>query len=252
MRTAARAGMLRVVVKHQIGTIPFGVPIEHAPLDKEELENYERQVVDAICAAIADFSDVTLFDCGADIGAFSALVCSKSKSIGRVIAFEPNPNTRDVVARNISWLPVQSQLVTKAVSNFEGNGRLESPSSDPADVARFLVPGEGPVQVTTVDSMQIRGGDIAIKIDVEGGELNVLKGASETIRAARACALTIEAHPEVSKRTRQDPVECLTYLESLRPFSYRIAETGTEVWPGAPVIKSGQTAVWNIVARSKG
>jgi hypothetical protein len=34
------------------------------------------------------------------------------------------------------------------------------------------------------------------------------------IRAARGCAVTVEAHPLVAVRTGRDRVECLRFLES--------------------------------------
>jgi len=147
-------------------------------------------------------------------------------------------------------MPIRSRVVAKAVSSSEGRGRLESPPYDPAaDVAR-LMPGDGPIEVTTVDGCGVRGGDVAIKIDVEGGELEVLHGAKETIDAARACAVVIEAHPLVAARTGRDPVECLQFLESIRPFSFLVAETGARISTSAPIPRDGQAEVWNVIGES--
>jgi hypothetical protein len=109
LRIAARAGILDVVVRHQIGSVTFGVPISHVQWDRHDLENYESSTIDRLCAAIADWEAVTLVDCGADIGAFSSLMCSKSGRVARVIAFEPSPNATEFLNWNISQLPVRSQ-----------------------------------------------------------------------------------------------------------------------------------------------
>ena len=74
-----------------------------------------------------------------------------------------------------------------------------------SDHARFLVPGDGPLEVVTIDSFGVRGGNVAIKIDVEGGELEVLKGAAETISSARKCVVTVEAQPPSRKAHQARP-----------------------------------------------
>ena len=101
--------------------------------------------------------------------------------------------------------------------------------------------------MTNIDSLNVRGGNIAIKLDIEGGELNALKGAVETVTSAHECVITLEAHPMVARRTGQDPVECLRFLTALRPFHFIIAETGERPLLSAPLVKSGQTDIWNVV-----
>jgi len=177
-----------------------------------------------------------LFDCGADIGTFSALVCSKTSRVAQVVAFEPNPDVSEFLEHNLSQLRVPSEAITKAVSCFEGTGRLEFPHYDHSDHGRFLVPGDGPVEVVTIDGVGVRGGDVAIKIDVEGGELEVLKGAAGTISAVRNCVISFEGHPRVAQRLKRDPIECLRFLQSLRPFSFVVAETGESPSTASPLI----------------
>jgi FkbM family methyltransferase len=243
-------GMLNEVVQYRLGRgVSFEVPLFRADTcwDQHDVEDYEAQLIRVFCGLLDRLSDVVLFDCGADIGTFSALVCSHTSSVARAIAFEPNPDVTMFLKRNLSQLQVPSQTITKAVSCFNGTGRLEAPDYDSSDVARFLVAADGPLQVVTIDSMNIRGGNIAIKIDVEGSELEVLAGAAKTISSARQCVITLEAHPHVAKRTRRDPVECLRFLNSLRPFEFVIAETGEEPPMSSPLISDGQKAVYNIV-----
>ena len=149
---------------------------------------------------------------------------------------------------NLSQLRVPSRAITKAVSCFKGAGRLEVPAYDSSDHARFLVPGDGPLEVVTIDSLGVRGGDVAIKIDVGGGELDVLKGAAETIASARKCMITVEANPRVVARTKRDPVECLRFLQSLRTFSFLIAETQESASTSSAIIKEGEKVTRNVIA----
>jgi FkbM family methyltransferase len=243
-------GMLNVVAQYQLGRgVSFNVPLFRSDncWDKRDIEGYESLLIHSFCQLLEPLFDVVLFDCGADIGTFSALVCSKTSRITRVIAFEPNPEVRGFLERNLSQLLIPSKAITKAVSSFKGAGRLEMPTYDNSDHARFLVPGDGPLEVVTIDSFGARGGDVAIKLDVEGGELEVLKGARETIASARKCVITVEASPRVAMRTKRDPVECLRFLQSLRPFSFVIAETKESPLTSSPIIKDGQEGARNVV-----
>jgi FkbM family methyltransferase len=247
---SGQLGMLNVVVQYQLGRgVSFSVPLFRADTcwDQRDIEDYETRLINSFCHLLEPLSDVVLFDCGADIGTFSALVCSQTSRVARVIAFEPNPDVVGFMKRNLSQLQVPSEAISKAVSCFNGAGRLEVPDYDNSDHARFLVPGDGPLEVVTIDSFGVRGGNVAIKIDVEGGELEVLRGAAETISSARKCVITMEAHPRVSRRTKRDPVECLRFLQSLRQFSFVIAETAESLLTSSPLIKDGQRANRNVI-----
>jgi FkbM family methyltransferase len=246
-RALGRLGMLDMIAQYDLGRVKFGVPLNRIPWDFVDVANYEAHLIDTFCRAIAPLKNVTLFDCGADIGTFSSLVCSRTDRIARIIAFEPNPDTHEFLRSNLSNLPVLSEVISKAISCFEGRGRLERPRDNLTDHARFLVSGEGPLEVTTIDNMNVRSGDVAIKLDVEGGELEALKGAAGTIAAAHQCVVTVEAHPEVAKRIGHDPVESLQFLESVRPFHFLVAETGEFPSTSAPILRSRQTDIWNVV-----
>jgi FkbM family methyltransferase len=216
-------------------------------MELEDLLQYESALIDLFCSRISPMEDAVLFDCGADIGIFSSAICARSGAISNVLAFEPNGDAFPWLEKNMAALPVPAQAVGCAVANFVGTGKLESPGYDRYYTARFLVPGDGPISVTTIDNYRHFGRSIAIKIDVEGGEIDVLQGAIETIRSARACVIAIEAHPQVASRTGRDPVECLRFIESIRPFQFSVAETGENLSTNRPVLKPGQAEVHNIV-----
>src|SRR5580704_8736602 len=243
-------GMLNVVAQYQLGRgVRFNVPLfrDDTCWDQRDVEEYEEQLIHSFCRLLEPLFDVVLFDCGADIGTFSALVCSQTSRVTRVIAFEPNRDVAGFMKRNLSQLPISSNAVTKAVGCCKGTGRLEVPTYDNSDYARFLVPGDGPLEVVTIDSFGARGGNVAIKLDVEGGELEVLKGAAETISSAQKCVITVEANPRVATRTKRDPVECLRFLQSLRPFRFVIAETKESLVTSSPIIKDGEKDNRNVI-----
>ncbi len=212
-----------------------------------EWRKYESSLVGAFCAAIKDMHEVTLFDCGADLGIFSARVCSQSPNVTRVIAFEPNTAVTDVLKTNLSQLP-NATAVVGGVSNFSGSARLATPSYYDADHARYIVPSEDGFPVVTLDSFGVFGGDVGIKVDVEGAELSVLEGASKTIARASKIVLTLEVHAKVCERTGIHPSKFLKFLDSIRSFTYTIAETGEQVT--AATISPNPAKVLNVVALS--
>ncbi len=248
MRQLAVFGLLRRTTQYDLGGVKFSVPLHKLTWDRKDVFDYEKRLIGAFRQAIAPLEKATLIDCGADIGTFSMLASLNSK-IGRIIAFEPNADVTDILRDNLSRLPLASEVIGKAVSNFVGRGCLERPFYEPHDHARFLQPGDGPISVTKIDALNIRG-DIAIKIDIEGGELEALQGAKETIVAASRCVIAFEAHPMVSKRIGRDPIECLRFLASLRPFRFLVSETGTSPPLSEPLMRPGQTEVWNVIATS--
>jgi FkbM family methyltransferase len=249
-RLLLRLGMLNVVAQYELNHIKFAVPLYRLAWDFKDVKNYEASYVGAFSKALAPCGKVTLFDCGADIGTFSALLCSGTDRIGRVIAFEPNAAAREFLKQNLANLDIDVEMIASAVGSFEGRGQLESPKSDPSDHARFFVPGNGPIHVTTIDSVGVVGGDIAMKLDLEGGEVDALKGAKRTIAAARHCVVGFEASPAVKERTGRDPVHCLEFLESIRAFKFVVAETGESLNSSSPLLKEGQTHIWNVVGWS--
>ncbi len=249
-RLLQRLGMLNVVAQYELNHIKFGVPLYRIPWDFKDVANYEACFIDAFSRALARLRHVTFFDCGADIGTFSALLCARTDRISRVIAFEPNDAAREFLQANLSNVGVPYRVIPSAVSCFEGCGRLERPQYDPSDHARFLAAGSGPITVTTIDNIGAAGGDIAIKLDLEGGELDALKGARKTIATARSCVVGLEASPAVKKRTGRDPIECLEFLKSVRPFEFIVAETGKYPNTSMPILGEGEDNIRNIVGWS--
>ncbi|MDC1366187.1 FkbM family methyltransferase [Pelagibacterales bacterium] len=121
-------------------------------------------------------------DIGANLGLFTYFMSRASK---HVFAFEPNPyplaNLKSLVDKNVTILPI-------ALGNSDGPIKIKIPhhengwSSNGASLSpRSEVPGELiEIQCRKLDSLNINNIGL-IKIDVEGFEIEVLKGAKETI-----------------------------------------------------------------------
>jgi len=156
-----------------------------------------------------------VLDIGAYVGIYSLWV-SKLIDDGFVVAFEPNPlafrwlinNIKLNNATNIKALPyalgddIGKQKFYIAGENVEAsslivNHIVNNPSG------KYLIAGEYVVPVVTLDyiinrSMKIIGKSInyidLAKIDVEGYEMKVLKGAEETLQKGLISKFVIEVH----------------------------------------------------------
>ena len=231
LRTLARSlGQLNRVVQY---SLPRDVHID-VPLYRpencwtaQELNEYEPELVNALAEAAGNATGpVRLIDCGADIGTISTVLYSRCPHLTSIIAFEPNPEACVFARRNIGRLPISTQVFDSAVSDFEGRGRLEYPEYDDSPHAMYLVPAtDGDIAVTTIDALQLdTEGTLLIKIDTEGAEQNVIRGARATISRAQQVVLAFEAHPDVVERTGINSIEILRELGRLRPFHTHVAE----------------------------
>lgn len=194
--------------------------------DRQDLLSYETSLLDQLASIANSFpGNVTIIDCGADIGLVSVALADRLDNLVQIVAFEPNDEAFAVLAKNLSSLPISSQPYNFGVSDFSGLGALETPAYDASHHARYVVQVERDgFPVTTIDALSIEVEFLLLKIDVEGGELAVIKGAADTIRSSKAAVISVEAHPMVFSRTGIDPILFLRELQSIRPFRFTIAE----------------------------
>jgi FkbM family methyltransferase len=133
-----------------------------------------------------------LIDVGAHIGYFTLKGAQNVGSTGRVVAFEPNPETLEVLranleashAANVEVAPVaatdrESSLTFYAAAH-DNTGRSSLALLNAGDGShQYNVRGR-PIDAV-LDELKIGRVD-AIKIDVEGAEVQVLRGAAHTLR----------------------------------------------------------------------
>jgi hypothetical protein len=117
-------------------------------------------------------------------------------------------------------------LRNAAVSDYSGRGRLVSSAADESEHARYIVKDpEGPIAVQKVDDETVDPSHaVLLKIDVEGEEERVARGALQTLKNAKDFVVVYEAHPRVAERTGNDPSAILRLLMAIRPVNITIAE----------------------------
>lgn len=142
----------------------------------------------------------TVLDVGANVGAYSLLFALWAGPSGRVIAFEPAPASVAGLREQLrlNGLSDRVEVVPSAVADVVGFASFECDgvSGSNAIVSRASGARLITVATTSIDAFCAGRGvrpDV-IKIDVEGAELDVLRGARQTL-AVSSVEVFMELHP---------------------------------------------------------
>ena len=150
-----------------------------------------------------------VFDIGANVGFFTLLSSMLVGATGRVVAFEPLPRNLECLRKNLELNRVTNAVVIPAaVAETAGVGVLtELPSPS---LARLGTEGRT-VPLVALDELLAQGtvpSPSVMKIDVEGAESRVLRGAHALLSTRRPLVL-LSAHGFLQHQ------ECWAYLAQL-------------------------------------
>jgi FkbM family methyltransferase len=159
----------------------------------------------------------TLFDVGADRAIFSLVFCGAGDG-RRAVAYEPSPSRFAEAARLTALNGVDGRLTLRqaalgmihgrASGTLFADGTMIPGSRDPTGTA-------ADVEMTTVDREVDALGLVpdVMKIDVEGYEYEVLRGAQALLRT-RKPVLCLELHLDLLERRGISPIELVANLQS--------------------------------------
>jgi FkbM family methyltransferase len=174
---------------------PEGVP--ESPIHEDLLDRLEP--------------DDVFYDIGANVGIYACLAGSVAEAGGgRVVAFEPLPSNVKKLRQNAALNGVSMDIHEVALSDKNDTGAFE-PSGDgtAGEGQGRLTPDAGSSgESTTIETRRgddmIAAGEIdpptAVKIDVEGAEMKVVRGLSSAL--ASSCRLV---YCEVHDNARRGP-----------------------------------------------
>lgn len=126
----------------------------------------------------------TVIDIGANIGTFSLKASKLVGNSGKVVSFEAHPNTAAILERNVALNDSNNIIVIRAAVG-ERNGEVFFSDESNDDINHISERSQGTkVTLKKLDDIsELKEADqiSCIKIDVEGYELPVLKGAESTL-----------------------------------------------------------------------
>ena len=180
-----------------------------------------------------------VWDVGAHKGYVTMALASRVGAAGSVVAFEPSAMNLWFLRRHLEWNGFENvRVVPVAVGDQDGHERFGGAGSS---VAYRLGRGSERVRVATLAALKAREGlpqpDL-IKIDVEGSEGAVLRGAGDVLRNDTAVFVSVHG------RTCYD--ECASLLSGKgyrlhesRALARRLADPSLEWGPDHELLAVG-------------
>src|SRR3990167_631022 len=136
---------------------------------------------------IGNKNNVMFIDVGASIGEF-VIPCANDHRISKVIAFEPHPVTSLALQNSVALsLNNKVEIIQKGVSSFSGYANFDFSEVAPTSAGIHYSAeskDHDKIEVTTLDDVitSDKNQNIILLIDIEGGELEALKGGSCLIK----------------------------------------------------------------------
>ena len=162
-----------------------------------------------------------IVDVGAWCGTWTLSMQQYAKSIN---CYEPNKLHYECLSRNLSTHN-HVRLYNQAVGNKDGFVKLTKESS--TQNTRVLLE-KGEIKINKLDSLELQGVDF-IKIDVEGLEMEVLKGAGKTLEGVEYLMIELNGNSEKYGSSKKD------IKEHLRSLGFKLL---FKIWPDIVYYKS--------------
>jgi FkbM family methyltransferase len=170
---------------------------------------------------------MTFVDVGANVGLYTALALSAGKPYGRILCVEPHEESRryleKTVALNTRGENPASFLTIAAVAVGASTGTvvLHSNSENKGDNRIYndhILDSEKRVGLSTLDVLCSEAGISSIdllKMDIQGAEFQAIKGGEKILRSSPDCLLMTEFWAYGIRRSGDDPLGFLSFLEEL-------------------------------------
>jgi FkbM family methyltransferase len=214
---------------------------------------YEAEEI-ALVRGVLRAGDIAV-DVGAHIGFFSMQMAALVGPGGTVYAFEPLDRNADLLERSIDENRFRDRIVFEraAVGASTGVATLTFPTETLNTGGAYILGGgaaalpgnvEQRVRLVALDDLNMRRPVKFIKIDVEGAEPHVLRGAQRLIREDRPVILS-ELHP--TQLARSSGTTADAFLQEVKAIGYE-----ARLLDGTPVAEAPSGEILSIVLRPLG
>jgi FkbM family methyltransferase len=131
--------------------------------------------------------DYTLLDCGANYGYWSVLVSSAPYGSHKAIAIEPSSQNFSKLSNNARVNGGRFEALKCAIGSSRGTARLSGTKHEAFSIAGDADAGGEEVPVLALDNLLddgkiSLGGKYLIKLDVEGVEIEAIKGGARLLQ----------------------------------------------------------------------
>lgn len=238
--------------------LPFGnvfIRSEDEGVARPILLNGEFEPKELACIAQHLREGDTFVDIGANIGIFSVFAGKQVGPSGTVISIEPEPENHELLLRNL----LHNGLTTANVKHlalgdtktklalYRDSRNAGNPSLVRANVVHYQDAHE--VDVERLDDVLSDVKDVhVIKMDVQGFEMNVLRGAAGVLEKHKP-AILLELWPEGLARTGSSAREVLEFLARMG-YTFQEVESGEHLSIADQVTRAGELAFANVLATS--
>ena len=131
-------------------------------------------------------------DIGANIG---YCTLSLAKVCDVVLAIEPDERSFKILEKNIKLNKLEDKVVTTRFAITDKEGTFRFSEEKKPNLSRLDPNGKKLVLTDSIDNYVEEEIPDFIKMDIEGGEVNALKGAMKTLKEAKEMKILIEVHP---------------------------------------------------------
>lgn len=170
-----------------------------------------------------------VIDVGANIGYYTLIAAELVGKNGKVFAFEPNTRNCALLKKNVEVNGYKNvEIIDKALSDFNGTGKLFLTNEDNYGDLRIFNSNDNResvgIKLITLDSFlnKKKINVNVIKMDVQGAEVRVLKGATNTLKKNKQLKLFTEFWPKALKLSGSSQYEYADILNSNKFSIYEI------------------------------
>lgn len=170
------------------------------------LGTHEKEFVHILMKIL--YKNQVFYDVGAHVGYYSLLSSKIVGESGKVVAFEPSPNNLLLLLKNLKLNNISNvQVINACVGDKEGIVMFDL--NDDSSTSHIDTSESLKVKMVTIDNLTkkcIIPLPNMLKIDVEGAELLVLKGMTNTLKLYHPLIL-LSTHSQILHTTSVNLLE---------------------------------------------